>query len=364
MALCCVSVFATARLVVSNGGDDFVPAPVSAAKSTPGKLDLNPRQMLGSNAIYISSMCALTSPNLAQSRIYVMGGLAGANVPTDRTLNPAAWYRVPTSSGTNYGLQWFDWCVTTSKSWLGGLVDTNSASKDEHGGRVVISPQGVGSPNGYWVRITTSLTNIAPAYFPISTNSDGVTPLPFSYTFVGLNYGPNGVLDSAWSSQSAKWVAAGDDTVYDGSQGTVYPHQVAVDFFQRFGSSVFITANSIGDFVDVMRQFALKPHITLTAELVTNGVTVASETVVAAVPSLVIWRLPNGMIRIEMIGGQYNYPYDIETAADVQGAPWLKIDGQTLFLGSQGYFDVPSTDPMRFYRLKARSNAVWVPPAD
>lgn len=360
--MCCLTAFPAARLVVSNGNDDGMLVPPVSKSGGPVKLELNPRQLLGSNAIYISSMCALTSPNLTQSRMNLMAGMAGASVPTDRAINPAAWDRIPNSAGPNHGLQWFDLCVTATKSFLGTPAPTNSVTMDEHGSRVVISPQGQGSPNGYYVRVSISLTNIAPAYFPISTNSDGVTPLAFSYTFPGIFYGQNHIPESSWSAQLNKWVAGGDDTVYDGSQGTVYPHEVTVDFFQRFGSSLFITGNSISDFTDVMDQFATTPWVTLTTELITNGVTVASETVVAAIPSLSIRKLPSGELRLEIIGGQLSFPYEIETAADVQGAPWIKIPGQTLFSGSQGYFDTSANEQMRYFRLKARRTVVIPPP--
>lgn len=351
-----------AKLMVVNGGDDDVQFTKNVPmKSGPTKLGLqHPRPALGENGVYISSECALTSPNLGLSRTYVMAGLAGADVPTDRTINPAAWNRVPTTWGPNYGWQWFDLGVTSMTSFMGAPAPTNTLVANEYGHRVVVSLTGKGNPNNYYVRVSTSLTNIASAYFSVSTNSANGSPLQFSFTFVGINYGENGILESVWNPQQGKWIAGGDDTVYDGSQpAPVYPYQVHVDFFQRFGSSVSLVGTQPSDFVDVMDQFASMPVPWLKAELVTdNGETtstVASETVYAAVPSLNIVKTSSPtMSRLLIVGGQYNFPYDLESAADLSGAPWLKVLGQTLFLGSQGQFDITNNLAQSYFRLKTR----------
>ncbi len=373
MALVCAMNIQSATISVNNGADDGVVAPphqwqfgkalfATSAKSGTANLQ-PPRVALGENGVYISSECALTSPYLAQSRTMLMAGLAGADVQTDRVITPAAWYRVPTTWGPNYGLQWFDSAVTTSLSFMGAPAPTNGVAKDEHGHRIIISLTGKGNPNGYYVRVSTSLTNFAPAFFAISTNSSDNTPLQFSFTFVGISYGQNGVLESAWNPQVGKWIAGGDDIVYDGSQGVVYPHQVTVDLFQRFGSSVSLNSATPYDFGGVMDQFATMPLAWLKAELVTNGVTVASEKVVAAQPSLDISRISSMMSRLVVIGGQYNFPYTIESAANLTGAPWVQLVGQTLFLGTQGQFDITNNQPEYYFRLKTTRTAS-APPGD
>lgn len=361
LALTCACTMSAVTLTVVNGDDDNVvnfkntqPGYVPAIKAAMLGLQ-NSRPAIGENGVYISSEPALTSPNLGQSRIYVMAGLAGADVPTDRTLNPAAWNRIPTTWGTNFGFQWFDMTTTTSLSFMGAPAPVSGLATNEHGHRIVISLSGRGNPSGYYVRVSTSLTNIASAYFPISTNSVGDTPLQFSYTFVGIDYGEDGVLNSAWSAQLGKWVAGGDDTVYDGSQvSPVYPYQVHIDYWQRFGSSVILTGAGPSNFSDVMDQFATMPIPWLKAELITGDTTVASETVTAAVPSLNIMKYTPTMYRLLIVGGQYNFPYDLESATDLSGAPWVKMLGQTLFLGSQGQFDVTNALPQDYFRLKTR----------
>lgn len=372
MALACVMNVQSAT-ISNNGSDDGVATPThqpqfgkvffaTSAKSAQSNLQ-PPRVALGENGVYISSECALTSPYLTQSRTILMAGLAGADVPTDRTITPAAWYRIPTTWGPNYGLQWFDAAVTTSLSFMGAPAPTNGVAKDEHGHRIIISLTGKGNPNGYYVRVSTSLTNVAPAFFAISTNSVDGTPLQFSFTFVGIYYGPNGVLESAWNPQAGKWVAGGDDVVYDGSQGVVYPHQVTVNLFQRFGSSVSLNGATPSDFGGVMDQFATMPLPWLMAELVTNGVTVASEKVVAAQPSLDIVKVSPMMSRLLVVGGQYNFPYGIESKAHHSGAPWVQLVGQTLFLGTQGQFDITNNQPEYYFRLK--TTRTWsTPPGD
>jgi hypothetical protein len=364
LALLCALATHAATLVVVNGGDDNVPYPKSVNKPIRLELQPAPRAPLGESAIYIASMCSLSSPHLTQSRVNTVKGMWGGDVPTDRMITPAAWYRVPQTWGPNYGLQWFDGTVTLAKSFMGAPAPTNNVASDEHGHRWVISVAGKGNPNDFFVRLTTSITNIAPSYFSVSTNSADGTPLQFSFTYIGVDYGPNGVLDSAWNSSLGKVVAGGDDTVYDGSQPSpVYAHQVHIDYFTRFGSSVYITGNQPGDFTDVMDQFATTPVPWVHAELVSNDATVASELAVAAVPSLLAYRYTPTMARVVMIGGQYSFSYDIESAENLTGAPWLKIIGESLQLGSQGYRDYPSVNSERYFRLKARRT--WsAPPPD
>ncbi|MEK7642138.1 MAG: hypothetical protein AAB365_04100 [Patescibacteria group bacterium] len=353
-ALFCACSMSAATMNVANGDDDVVSALrfKSLVGQTPGILNLDPATApwVGQDAVLISSLCASASTNLAQSQRNTMAGLAGVGtVPTDRINNPAAWYRIPQAQPQ--GLQWFD-AVTTSTnfhSYMGSSSLTNVATGGEWGNRIVVHAAGTSPVSAYWCRITTTITNIPAAFFPVGTNTAGVE-IAFNSNFVGVNFGTNGVCESAYDPAQGKWVAGGDDAVYDAGQS---PSVVQYHWWVRFGATAVITISNPSEYSSIRSQFALMDQ-TFKAELIRTGVVdpVASQTVFAAKSRLWIVDNTDPLIRIGVDGGQVHALYDLLSATNLVNAPWELLQGQTFYTGRT--FDVTNSTPEKYFRLRMR----------
>lgn len=140
--------------------------------------------LLGQDGIIITSLVATNSPNLVQSRINAMAGLWNVDVPTDRNLDPAAWYWIPNPSMAPLGWQWFDALSTgTNHSWKGSTTLTNLHNSGEYGHRMIIHVTGSYPVSAYTVTVSSSLTNIAPVTFAIGTNTSNGAEIVFNPQF-------------------------------------------------------------------------------------------------------------------------------------------------------------------------------------
>lgn len=294
---------------------------------------------LGQDGVVIHSGPALGSPSVSAHRANTMGGLVGvSSIPMDRNVNPAAFVPIPSD-----GLQSFDYTTTSFDSWL-GTASTNG----QRGHRCIVSVAGVSPVSAYSCRITSSDTNVGSKTFGVGTNAAGAE-LGFSSTFVGINLGANGVLDSSFDPAQGAWVQRGDDTLYVGGQS---PSTVAYHVWYRFGGQVFVTITSPSGFDAINGQFATSNQW-LTAELLKSGVPVASRTVTEAVPRLGIARegFKNpSPVRISVLGGQLRVPYTLVGAPSIHGSPWMIAYGQAIYTETQ--VTLSNSAPMRFFRTR------------
>ncbi|OGI94506.1 hypothetical protein A3A03_02295 [Candidatus Nomurabacteria bacterium RIFCSPLOWO2_01_FULL_40_18] len=295
---------------------------------------------LGQNGIVIHSGPALNSPSVNAHRGNTMGGLVGASVPMDRVANPVAFY--PT---LQRGLQSFDYVTTTFPSWMGS---TNNVPTGQLGHREIISCAGASPVSSYVCHIVSTDTNIGSATFGVATNGSGAE-LTFSSTYVGINFGANGVLNSFYDPAQGAWVQAGDDTVFVGGQ---LPSAVMYHVWYRFGATVSVIITAPSGFNAVNGQFASADQW-LTAQLFKSGVLMASRTVTEAVPSLTIMKETNvgpSPMRLALGGGQLRVPYTILGASQVSG-PWTSAYGQAIF-SSDTPVTLPNNIPIRFFRTQ------------
>ncbi len=274
--------------------------------------------LLGQDAIIIASLPATNSPNLNQSRVNTMAGLFSIDVPSDRNMDPAAWYWVPNQTMAPLCWQWFDMVSTpTFHSWKGSSTVLNQQNAGEYGHRMVIHVTGSYPVSAYTVTISSSITNLAPITFGIHTNSGG-GEIAFNPQFIGHNPGPNGTNESSYSTAQGKLVQVGDDSVFDAGQlpsGTNYTN------FARYGSSFVIYADGPAAMESVRAQFTSPQWFK--AELRKNGVLVAMSYVQSLAPVASATKSPDqNQIQISLTGGVENTPYSLESRTNLTSGTW------------------------------------------
>jgi hypothetical protein len=357
--LCCLAVsfgINTCQAAAVVNLDDSLAPPVKIISLAQWKSehatakDLTPAVLtfpqFGGEHVVIASLVASASPNLTQSYINARGGIFGYAVSTDRTDNPPAWYLVPAN-----GWQWFDFVTTTGfNSWLGSAALTNNATMGEFGHRFVIHELGRYPANDYWLTVSSSVTNIPTTTLNVATNSTTGAEIAFNSNFIGINYGPNGVLDSFYDPSSGAIVVGGDDTVFTSG----LPSQSTYTAWWRFGSTVSVTVSSTAGFNPIKDQFA-EANQWFTATLSKNGTSVASETVTAATPSLAIVALnpTKTQLAVTIQGAQLDLGYQLLTTTSLTPPEvWSQVyPNQTFYNGTA--IMVTNDVPKRFFRVRA-----------
>jgi hypothetical protein len=344
------SAFADVAILINNGADDVPWQAKSASSGFAKSASLPPLNApkIGSEGVYVTSLAASSSPDVARSRVNAMVGLGGGTVPTDRDTDAAAWYTVPMDPAhPDMGLQWFDLATTSFTSWL-GRVDTQMSTQRGH--RLVIHVCGTGPVPSYYGTVSTTLTNAGlNATYAIGTNTSNAE-IPAGPNFVLINFGPDGTNNSTIDPTTGRYIAGGDDAVYDNGQ---LPSTITYNWWVRFGATVVVTAGSQADLVSLRGQFS-RTNQTLTATLNRrmNETTtvVASKTVTSAQAKLHINR--NGsMVRLHLVGGQEQMPYGLEQK-DLITNSWSRIVGQSIYSGGSPV-DLQNSSPERYYRAVA-----------
>jgi hypothetical protein len=301
---------------------------------------------VGTDAVIIASLPASTSPDVARSRVNAMIGLAGGSVPTDRSLDPAAWHVLSDSAVGMNALQWFDVVTTTFPSWLGS---TNPAFASQRGHRIVIHASGNGPVSSYMGTVSTTLTNSGlNATYPIGTNTSTGAEIRTGPNFVLINFGADGTNNSGFDTITGRYIAGGDDTVYDNGE---LPSTVTYHWWVRFGATAVINVSNAAELSSVRDQFA-RTNQFITAGLVRSvggtNITVSSRTPVASQARLAISMSSSNMVRLQLTGGQQGLAHAIEMKDDFTNA-WTRIPSQSIFSGGSAV-DLPNEGNRRFYR--------------
>lgn len=348
------------KLEVDNGSDDGVPVRPSpkglfggnSASAAPQTLTQTVRFYAGQDGVQIASLATLNSPALAQSRINAMAGMSGVAVPMDRTMNAAAWYVVPDTNQPDWsiGLQWFDpvGSAPPAKSWMGTFIP--SGVTNDYGQRLALHCAGTFPVSAYTMTVTSSLTNIAATTFPVATNTSSGFENPASSTFVLGWKGPNGTNDSYYDLAQGKWIAGGDDEIYQNGE---LPSQLAhYDWWQRFGGTIQITVSSSAGYSNVISQFAAGDQY-IYATLSTNGgsTVLASKYVRSARPKVTIPH-GSGQYQVGVVGGQLNVPYAIWSTTNLNVSnTWTRYDdNHVVYSGGDPLVAQPTSEPQRYFR--------------
>ncbi len=348
-------------LNVQNGSDDGIPA-LAAPKGAfgfdaravaPNGLQTQYGFYLGQDGVEIASEATLNSPSLTQARINTMAGLARVLVPMDLSKDAAAWGVV---AGTNQpnrylGFQWWHSIGSTppAKSWMGTFVPTGITN--DYGNRVVISCSGNYPVSAYYMDITSSLTNVSPSHFYVATNTTSGFENPCSSTFMIIYPGANGVYESYYDYAQGKWIAGGDDVVYqNGELPSSIPYTNYAWF--RFGATVQLTVSSASGYDSVIKQFANGDQY-LYATLSTNGPVLASKYVLSALPKVTIpYDKNTKAYQVGVTYGQLNVPYSILSTTNLTPPQaWIPFQpNHTVFSDGTPLPQQFATAPQMYFR--------------
>ncbi|OHA16757.1 MAG: hypothetical protein A3C79_00270 [Candidatus Taylorbacteria bacterium RIFCSPHIGHO2_02_FULL_45_28] len=300
--------------------------------------------LLGDEGVRIFSGPALQSTNTPKFRLNTMAWLRGivSGIPMDRASDPAAVHPIPEN-----GLQWFDFITTTNfNSWMGTTTFTNSATAAEKNHRVIVAAFGNYPVSDYWCRISSTLTNFVTTLFNVATNTTTHQPNPFSINFVGVDYGPNGQLESYPDPSIGNWVVGGDDRVFSNGED---PSTNTYTRWFRFGATAVINVGSTEEFNGVKSQFVSGLQ-SFTAELIKGGVVIDSKTVEEEKPTLHIEKYGDNSMIIGISGGQLWMNYKLLAATNLSRAPFLQFYSDSLHSGQSILMPITS-DPERYFRL-------------
>lgn len=341
--LALLSVHGYSQVIEVYNGDDDVGAEVThrggAAPAAPGDVYVPTFLEAKLETLKISSLAALTSPNVVKSRANAMRALLGdPTILADRSTNPAAWHEV-----LPFELQSFDFVTTSFGSWMG--VTTNPLAASEHGHRIVVSAYGRSPVSQYDCGIASGIDQIGePVLFKIGFNSATGAELPFNPQFVGIDLGPDGKLQSGISKTTGEWIAQGDDHIYQSG----LPSATKYDIFLRLGATVAVNINGPSEFASL--DFG--PGSYLTATLQVGAAVKATKTVKAPVPpppgtpKLAIVRTDAG-VKVTVSDGADGVNYRLLTSASLSG-PWVATEG-TVKKGDNRPF--PVSTGTKFFRL-------------
>jgi len=306
-----------------------------------------PQVALLPERLMLSSLCASASSHVTQSRRNAMGGLIGMTVNTDAA-HPEGWYVVPTD-----GLQWHHLVASTTFAlWRGKTTGLTTLQSTERGNRVVIHAQGLYPVSSYTCRISSALTNVASVTFDIGRDSQTQAVIPFNINFVGLNFGPNGVIESTYDPETGIWTQRGDDIVYSNGE---LPSSVSYHAWVRFGATVVVTVGNPASMDEVKNQF-ITGSPNLTTELIRSGDTVDTQVVRAELPRLTIRPAAystNGSVTevfMNVVTAQDDVVYHFESTSTFTD-PWNEYFVQVR-KGDTVRANVPSFG-QTFFRLKA-----------
>ncbi len=269
--------------------------------------------------VEISSLCSANSAssNISASRRNVMGGLVGMSVNTNK-LDPAGWYVVLTN-----GWQWHDLITSTTMSLWRGFTNSlvTGMSGERRGNRMAVHAMGKYPVSGYQCRITGTLSNIQDTTFWVGRDSVTGSNIMFNANFVGIHFGPNGVIESTYNLSSGVWTQRGDDTVYsNGEDPTVVQYTIWV----RFGASVLVTANSeIG--LNMVRSQFVQTNQTFSSQLIRGGQVINEKIIWSEVPKLMIHTNGATRVSLHMVAGQDFVPHNLQMATQLDG-PWMTVN--------------------------------------
>lgn len=289
----------------------------------------------------IQSLPASTSPSLNQSRFYTMGGLAGAEVPMDRNLDPAAWYVIPDN-----GMKFFDPVTTSFGSYMGVSPGKFPA---EFGHRIVISVAGGYPVSKYWVEVTSTTAAFTAGYFQVGIDSVTKKEIAFGQNFIGIDFGSNQKLDSV--NPGGIWQQKGDDIIYSDGQ---LPSTVKYDVWYRFGSTSVIKINNISEFSRLDFDFIAKLVVRENENdmvVFTKRISTKPAPVVPVSPRLTIEKINNTTARLNIVGGTVGY--DLAKSEDL-GSVWATYK-QNVSPGDQF---IETITPRNFFALTPHKSAV------
>lgn len=315
----CVQSFGASIIVVNESDDNAAIAPKALRGVKYFKFDLNPTSVtVGQNRVLLLSAPAVDSSSSPLFRTTAMAGMFGDNVQTDRSQSPPAYYVIPSGNdATGTGLIWSD------------LVSTPNTTS---GNRIVAPISGDGMPSQFEFEFRTTLTNFpASTRFGIATNSSGAE-LTFSPTFVGFDYGPDGVFQS--TRTGGQWVAGGDDRIIMNGPPSASGH---ISAFARLGASMYFVAQNAAEIKSITDQFKRSVQY-ITGILYKNGVQVASNTVATAGIQLVIMPVAgSNVLTLSAKGGQPTLPYWVEMTDSLDGqSTWHPVGVDRLYSGYAG----------------------------
>lgn len=308
--------------------------------------------------IYLASICATNSSYLTASRANTMAGLFGVLpfASMNRAVNPAAWYLIPSD-----GWQLYDSVTTPFFFWDGEVYNTNPpAISNEKGHRIAVSVIMKEAVNRYWCRITSDSTNIGTAFFNVATNSAG-QEIRFNLQYVGVYFGPNGVLESYPNPVTGQWTQVGDDKVFSNGESPS-TNQYHVVF--RFGATIQNYASQISGFDGLKAEFASAPRY-LKAELIRRDAeevdtVVDTYMVTSELPHLAIAR-DGGNVNITVDRGQKMLVYYLQASSVMSDSPpWHQLHPDAFAYGRP--IPEPLTQLERYFRVTTLTEGV--PPAD
>ncbi len=281
--------------------------------------------------------------NVIRNRANIMSELAGGTPLNDRTVNLSATHFL------NGSFQMYDGVSTTFPSWKGKV----EGSMLGYGHRILIPVAGAGRVSQYWCRISTTSSNyVAGNMFPIGTNSNGAE-IQFNQNFIGIDIGPNGILESSVNPSTGLLTRGGDDLLR--TSGSPSNPLITYHYFIRLGATLAININSVGGFDPLRVEFSgAGTNLTITAELGMKNelgtfVPVATHKIVAAAAKMTVAKNGN-MVRFEMVDGQELNHYRV-LYQDFANGPWMNLHSGVLRLLNSP-FEVESEGAQRYYRCE------------
>ena len=306
--------------------------------------------------VWIFSECASSSSYVGYSRTNLMALLSGLTVNMDRTYDPSAAYLVPTDAW-----QLYDSATLTSIDFWDGVVSpADSRIANEHGSRMVFARIMKNDVHKYWVRVTSSSTNVGSSMTAVATNSAGAER-QFNQNYLAINFGQNHVLESFPDPATKQWVQGGDDIVLEhGELPSLTNYDVVIDF----GSSEIITTADTTGLAGIKAEFA-SSYQWVKAELlyIDAGVTNVTDSyyVGEAIPSLVIDHSGKTNVVLKVTGGQKMLVYVGQTSPTIRPPAWSLLHQDTFATGRS--WIEPATDLERYYRLYGATAApLYNPP--
>ncbi|MES2470757.1 MAG: hypothetical protein V4526_00800 [Patescibacteria group bacterium] len=354
---CCLTLTLAASAQVKMGeGDDLsftsqtVKYDVWKSRAKADAKVVTPPVIYMSNVVLgvrIKSIAATTSPSTLAVRTNVMAGLAGDDVPTDPTTDPAAWV------DTQYhGLQWWHYITTPFYSYMGTPTSGSGDFRgSEYGHRLGFHSVGSGSPVDYDLLIesSSSTTSIPTGRYAVVTNSLGQLR-SYNRNFVGAHIGADGVYKSFFDRAQNVWVEVGDDSIYTAGE---MPTAVPTTHFLDFGATSYRDVSSEAELAASRSMFTNSSPASnhwVKASLIRrpNTVTSSVSSTSSSMPSLAIEKM-GGNIKLTVRGGQKGLRAQIQVAAPTVTSPWTLLGNTVFDVG--GWTNIPAADTNKFFRL-------------
>ncbi len=227
----------------SQNGEDGISVPassVSRPKQQPRALAADAAsEPMVSIEILPTSGLSTASPNYISAggnKANIMNGLTGTVVPTDRSVNPAAWYQIDYRR-----FIWGDMVLSSGFNSFTGTNNPSGAFAGEFGNRHkwcmrMKTTNGVPfSANMVWYNILSSTKSTDPVDLNLSgnlaTNSLNGSEIKYQFILQGLWYGSDGV-------------KGGGDDVWYNSDSSQVSSDALVDELYYFGVTSSLTAST------------------------------------------------------------------------------------------------------------------------